>query len=157
MSDRIDHAAEARRIMADGQSAVAHARDAAHNGNHRVADGYGAKAHGCWMQAQVHATLALVEQQRIVNLITVAGWVVDSSTEDVGYDLDKLRTGVAGEVWEALGLGVAVSEIFEWDGRGSAMILTEHEHVHQDGRCVKNRYDVACSTPRGRWTGGGVA
>lgn len=107
--------------------------------------------------AQVHATLALVEQQRIANLITVAGWVVDSSTEDVGYDLDKLRTGIAGEVWEALGLGVAVSEIFEWDGRGSAMILTEHEHVHQDGRCVKNRYDVACSTPRGRWTGEGVS
>lgn len=54
--------------------------------------------------AQVHATLALVEQQRIANLITVAGWVADSRAEDVGYDLDRLRTGVAGEVWEALGL-----------------------------------------------------
>lgn len=54
--------------------------------------------------AQVHATLALVEQQRIANLITVAGWVADSRAEDVGFDLDKLRTGVAGEVWEALGL-----------------------------------------------------
>lgn len=54
--------------------------------------------------AQVHATLALVEQLRIANLITVAGWVMDSSVEDVGFDLDKLRMGVAGEVWEGLGL-----------------------------------------------------
>lgn len=54
--------------------------------------------------AQVHATLALVEQQRIANLITVAGWVADSRAEDVGFDLDRLRTGIAGEVWEGLGL-----------------------------------------------------
>jgi hypothetical protein len=54
--------------------------------------------------AQAHATLALVEQLRVANLITVAGWVIDSTKDDVGYDLDKLRVGVAGEVWEALGL-----------------------------------------------------
>lgn len=58
-----------------------------------------------WMMAaQVHATLALVEQQRIANLITAAGWVMDSTKEDFGYDLDKLRVGVAGEIWEGLGL-----------------------------------------------------
>lgn len=70
---RIDHVAEAARIMAEAQIAVGEARVAAHNGNHRVADGYGAKAHGCWMQAQVHATLALVEQQRIANIVSLTG------------------------------------------------------------------------------------
>lgn len=58
-------------------------------------------------EAQVHATLALVEQQRIANLITVAGWVLDSTPEDVGSEFDKLRMGLAGEVWAALGLGEA--------------------------------------------------
>lgn len=72
MTARADHAAEAQRIMAAGERAAANARDAAHNGAHKIADGYGAKAHGCWMQAQVHATLALVEQQRIANLIALA-------------------------------------------------------------------------------------
>lgn len=58
-------------------------------------------------EAQVHATLALVEQQRIANLITVAGWVLDSTPEDIGYEFDKLRHGLAGEVWATLGLGDA--------------------------------------------------
>jgi len=54
--------------------------------------------------AQASATLALVEQQRIANLITMAGWVADSRKEDAGFDLDQLRIGVAGEVWDGLGL-----------------------------------------------------
>jgi hypothetical protein len=54
--------------------------------------------------AQAHATLALVEQQRIANLIALAGWRADPSVEEVGTDLDQLRIGVAGEVWEGLGL-----------------------------------------------------
>lgn len=55
-------------------------------------------------KAQVHATLALVEQQRIANLLMLAGWRHDASAEDIGYDLDSMRTGIAGEVWEGLGL-----------------------------------------------------
>lgn len=51
--------------------------------------------------AQVHATLALVEQQRIANLLSIAHWVSD---EHLGRKLDDLRMGVAGEVWEGLGL-----------------------------------------------------
>ncbi len=51
--------------------------------------------------AQVHATLALVEQQRIANLLAIAHWV---SNEHLGTKLDDLRMGAAGEVWEGLGL-----------------------------------------------------
>lgn len=51
--------------------------------------------------AQVHATLALVEQQRIANMLLIAHWVSD---EHLGRKLDDLRMGVAGEVWEGLGL-----------------------------------------------------
>ncbi|MFD4957122.1 hypothetical protein [Microbacterium sp. NPDC058389] len=54
--------------------------------------------------AQVHATLALVEQKRIENLIALAGWVADADKESVGIALDELRVGVAGEIWEGLGL-----------------------------------------------------
>ncbi|WP_336633576.1 MULTISPECIES: hypothetical protein [unclassified Microbacterium] len=52
MSDRIDHAAEASRLLA--RRALDPALDIA--------------------RAQVHATLALVEQQRTANLIAVATW-----------------------------------------------------------------------------------
>ena len=82
MTERIDHAAEALALI---------------NHPYPAPPTYLA-------EAQIHATLALVEQQRIANLITVAGWVMDSSAEDVGFDLDKLRLGIAGEVWEGLGL-----------------------------------------------------
>lgn len=86
MTERIDHAAEARRVL--------------DNIPHESLLGNSTAL--AW--GQVHATLALVEQQRIANLITIAGWVADSRAEGVGYDLDNLRTGVAGEVWERLGL-----------------------------------------------------
>lgn len=91
---RIDHEGEARALLA--------AADAEVSANHPVNTGED-KA-DLLANAQVHATLALLEQQRIANIITVAGWVIDSSPGDVGHDLDKLRPGVAGEVWEALGL-----------------------------------------------------
>ena len=88
MSEHIDHAAKAHVLL-----------------NNIRPDEMGDSDSTNWLlSAQVHATLALVEQQRIANLITVSGWVMDSTKEDVGYDLDKLRTGVAGEVWEGLGL-----------------------------------------------------
>lgn len=89
MTSRMDHAAEARGIIAGGIGAsFDQSRDSL-------------------ALAQVHATLALVEQQRIANLITVAGWVLDSTPEDIGYEFDKLRHGLAGEVWATLGLGDA--------------------------------------------------
>lgn len=49
MSERIDHAAEARELLA------------------KV--GRGLSVEGCVAVAQVHATLALVEQQRVANMI----------------------------------------------------------------------------------------
>ncbi|GLU91311.1 hypothetical protein [Agromyces sp. NBRC 114283] len=73
----VDHAAEARRIVADGEAAVGKLREAHEKGNYLIADEYGKKAMGCWAQAQVHATLALVEQQRIANLIALASLRVD--------------------------------------------------------------------------------
>lgn len=89
MSERIDHAAEAVLCMKYAESPSA--------GSPEVAAVHMA-------QAQVHATLALVEQQRIANLITVAGWVEEQGVGEVGALLDELRHGVAGEVWEGLGL-----------------------------------------------------
>ncbi|MFF2493215.1 hypothetical protein [Agromyces sp. NPDC058064] len=76
---RIDHAAEADRLLASFQT------------ENRPAEA-----------AQAHATLALAEQQRIANLIAL------SAVADLGGDpatrLDDLRVGLAGEVWEGLGL-----------------------------------------------------
>ena len=54
MSERIDHAAEARRILSDVKPYE----------DQHLEVGMGS--------AQVHATLALVEQQRIANIIDVA-------------------------------------------------------------------------------------
>lgn len=83
MTERIDHVAEAINYL-----------DATPIETHAEAD---RKV----VTAQVHATLALVEQQRIANLLTIANWV---SNSDLGVKLDDLRIGVAGEVWEGLGL-----------------------------------------------------
>lgn len=69
MSARIDHAAEARRALEEGRESAAKAKTAAQAGYAAEADAHGKKAHGCWMQAQAEATLALVEQQRIANLL----------------------------------------------------------------------------------------
>jgi hypothetical protein len=77
MSDRIDHVAEAARVMEAGRRAAVEAAAWAKHGSPERADGYGKKAHGCWMQAQAHATLALVEQQRIANRLMLAALVSD--------------------------------------------------------------------------------
>lgn len=63
----------------------------------------GAVANG-YAHAQVHATLALVEQLRIANLITLAGWVIDSGEDDVRGQLDDFRNGLGDEIWKGLGL-----------------------------------------------------
>lgn len=62
MADRIDHAAEARKAIEYAYPIVL------------PYDSAEAQYHGALMEAQVHATLALVEQQRIANLIAVATW-----------------------------------------------------------------------------------
>ncbi len=58
MADRIDHAAEARKAI-ESAYPIALPYDSAE-----------AQYHGALMEAQVHATLALVEQQRIANLLS---------------------------------------------------------------------------------------
>ena len=93
MSARIDHGEAAKEWIANSVKAQASVQP----NNEQLAAAYASIA-------QTHATLALVEQQRIANLLTVAGWVVQSSTEDYGRDLDTLQMGVAGEIWEGLGL-----------------------------------------------------
>lgn len=56
-----------------------------------------------WLtMAQVHATLALVEQQRLTNIIAMSA--AGDPDGDPGTRLDDLRIGLAGEVWEGLGL-----------------------------------------------------
>ena len=83
MSARIDHAAEALRVIAEGEDAARKAKEQARGGNPTRADNYGKKAHGCWAQAQVHATLALAEQQRIANVISLMQMQaeIDENTE----------------------------------------------------------------------------
>lgn len=66
MTERIDHAAEAQRILAEGAATVAKIRAAL---SEKERDGYGKKAAGCWAQAQAHATLAVVAELRTANLI----------------------------------------------------------------------------------------
>ena len=68
MKDRIDHAAEAHRVISTMPS------------SDLIADAYA--------YAQVHATLALVEQQRIANLIALAQGTDGSfstTTRDLAY------------------------------------------------------------------------
>ena len=66
----VNHIEEARRVIAAGEESIAKLRSAHDLGDINEADDYGKKASGCWAQAQAHATLALVEQQRIANLLT---------------------------------------------------------------------------------------
>lgn len=74
----IDHAAEARRVLGNFP------HDDIRNNREALA----------W--AQVHATLALVEQQRIANLIALAGLPTLDGFENEVYDarLDALMGGV---------------------------------------------------------------
>lgn len=87
-----DHADEARRILADGESAISKLRSAQHRGEASSADDYGKKAMGCWAQAQVHATLALAEQQRIANILSLARIESENSstpTDALDYLYDR--------------------------------------------------------------------
>jgi len=61
-----DHAVEAARILADGQDATSKAKAHARVGDRDKADDFGKKAIGCWAQAQVHATLALVDRLDLI-------------------------------------------------------------------------------------------
>lgn len=67
-AERIDHAAEARRVVevADGHYGQIEHRNGA------MAASQSVEALMLATEAQVHATLALVEQQRITNLIALA-------------------------------------------------------------------------------------
>lgn len=81
MTERIDHAAEARRKMRVTAELLMHEGDELH-------------AIGNTLEAQVHATLALVEQQRIANLITVADL----------WTTPEIVSPIVAEIREALGL-----------------------------------------------------
>lgn len=64
MADRIDHAAEARDTLTEV--------------------GYPASNEGAMLHALTHATLALVEQQRIANLIALGEECVGPGRDEVG-------------------------------------------------------------------------
>ena len=82
MTERINHAAEARQRLAV-------ARQTMHGGLGEPSPS--PRAAAALDEAQVHATLALFEQQRIANLIAyVAKW-----TDDEVLDIDeKIREGL---------------------------------------------------------------
>lgn len=84
MTERTDHAAEARRVL----------------GNFPHEDLMSNTDALAW--AQVHATLALVEQQRIANLVAIYGATaeVEDGYKSVGVDYGHLSA----EIREALGL-----------------------------------------------------
>lgn len=69
MSEMVDHAAEAR-LWADNAVKAQAARKEPKN--EELATAYAAIA-------QVHATLALVEQQRVANLLALSTWHVEGS------------------------------------------------------------------------------
>ncbi|KAM9867067.1 hypothetical protein ACIFOC_00389 [Leucobacter aridicollis] len=108
MSERIDHATEARDYLADVEAYGndAHSLRFDKEPKHRISD---ALAHGnlAASQAQVHATLALVEQQRIANLIAL--WHGSPVKEEYIGDGERgLLVSSGGvlrpEIREALGL-----------------------------------------------------
>lgn len=101
MSERIDHVAEARRIITEGESAVTRI-SAAFNDAER--DRFGKKAAGCWTQAQVHATLALVEQQRIANLLTAFNTYERWPSRGEGQSFNSVSERLGAELREGLGL-----------------------------------------------------
>lgn len=105
MSDeRIDHAAEARRVaeMADGCYGAIDTR----NGEMSIAQMIEAQtlAH----VAQVHATLAMVEQQRIANVFALQSGSVNATTDpaqDLVFVPDSAGDPVLrSEIREALGI-----------------------------------------------------
>lgn len=93
-SERIDHAAEAVRVLRDVSS------DA--NGTYADAMAY----------AQAHATLALVEQQRVANVIELAKGAAGTDAQQAARSALVIKTAddfgspksVRPEIREALGL-----------------------------------------------------
>lgn len=79
-------------------------------------------------------------------LMLVAIQLPDESL--TGYVIEQ----VAGNVWD-WAPEVQHDEkhdVLVNDGRGSVLTMAEHEHVHLHGKCIKNRYGVACAAPTGR-------
>lgn len=104
MSGRIDHAAEARRLA---DIADRHYGQIEHR-NGAMAASQSVEALMVATEAQVHATLALVEQQRIANLLAlgqatnadgsrIAPWAVT-------HPVDGWSVAVNDEIREGLGL-----------------------------------------------------
>ena len=92
MSERIDHAEEARRILSDVKPYQ----------DQHIEVGMGS--------AQVHATLALVEQQRIANLIALVAADPDGLGRSAYSALavmssDRQRTILDPDIAAALGIG----------------------------------------------------
>lgn len=85
MTDRIDHAAEATRSLADADR-FASVNCPLETGEHKA---------DIIATAQVHATLALVEQQRIANLIALAKETF--ATHEASEALGTFATAKSGE------------------------------------------------------------
>ena len=81
-------AAEARRLLAEGRLVVSRLKAVRKWWSRRAADDLGKQAVGIWAQAQAQATLALVEQQRIGNLITLIGYAEQLGHPDA-FDKDE--------------------------------------------------------------------
>lgn len=94
MADRIDHAAEARRLLRESDEAVEAVRGLGDDfpGIEALASAVDRGLQNAAKQAQVHATLALVEQQRVGNIIALSqaldgnGWQAAAPLEALfGY------------------------------------------------------------------------
>ena len=98
MRGRIDHAAEARKRIVWGEEWMER------EGDTDVTNTVAA------LHAQVHATLALAEQQRIANLIALAAMDPDGLGQSAYSALaamspDRRRTVLAPDIAAALGIG----------------------------------------------------
>jgi len=97
MTDRIDHAAEARAALKGAQMNPADADV--------ITDPW-------LLAAQVHATLALVEQQRLANLITLAqfsfdGWEPNAAQRELfGPQIGTEASDLTDDARRVLGLTV---------------------------------------------------
>ncbi|HEY9310262.1 MAG TPA: hypothetical protein VIP82_20860 [Microbacterium sp.] len=100
----VDHVHEATLILAEGEAAVEKLRDRHERGDFDAADDYGKKAAGCWTQAQAHATLALVEQHRIANLIAFVAHASAAVGDEATPEAIAYLSAITSQIREALGL-----------------------------------------------------
>lgn len=112
MTDRIDHAAAARRLLTEVASRFG------------GPDAMPLPAEGFLAAAQVHATLALVEQQRI-----------DAVVKALGLAVEYQVVNAAGEVWAWTDTLRAAQHYLsqEPDGRIERRLVTEWEVVPDAG------------------------